>query len=640
MLRVVLSAALLLLSLSAPAVALERITDFVSEVRIAPNGLLTVRETISVWVERSRIRHGIFRDFPTTYTDRFGRRVRVGFRVESVQLDGHDEPYEVSAIDSGKRVKIGRADTLVEYGQHRYTLTYTTDRQVRYFEDYDEVYWNATGNEWVFPIERAAAIVDLPRGARILQSAGYTGALGSTARDVRITRLSDTQIRFDTTRPLGVREGLTVAVGFTKGAVAPPSSAFKVFGFIRDNASSLAAAAGFVVALGYYLIAWVRIGRDPERGVIIPLFSAPADLSPAAVRYVSQMGYDNKAFAAALVDMAVKGFLTISESGGTYTLTRTTHADARARLSGDERALIDKLSLMPGSSIELKQSNRRAVQASISAFQAWLIQSAGRPYFRTNRIWAYGGVVIAAAAGIVSAALCDHPEAGGSLIALAIWTFVIGVLLQASWTQWRQVLRPASMRFWTLVRAIGATVLAVGVAVLGAANHFVATAILGWPASIALVGAGALAFLFRHLLTAPTPAGAKVLDQIEGLRMFLEVAERDRLEALHPPDVTPEVFERFLPYAMALDCETAWARKFEAESAAAGRPIEDADSYSPSWYSGSSRWSGVHSFTDDLGPSLASATASASASPSSSSSGSGGGGSSGGGGGGGGGGGW
>jgi uncharacterized membrane protein len=123
--------------------------------------------------------------------------------------------------------------------------------------------------------------------------------------------------------------------------------------------------------------------------------------------------------------------------------------------------------------------------------------------------------------------------------------------------------------------------------------------------------------------------------------MFLVTAEKARLEALNPPQVTPEVFERFLPYAIALDCENQWSKKFEAEAAAAGTAASSGySSYTPLWYSGSSfNQLGMAAFSSALGASMASAAASASASPGSSS-GSGGGGFSGGGGGGGGGGGW
>jgi uncharacterized membrane protein len=288
----------------------------------------------------------------------------------------------------------------------------------------------------------------------------------------------------------------------------------------------------------------------------------------------------------------------------------------------------------------LQRANRPSIQASVSGFQGWLRQSVEHAYFRTHRFWAYGGLLVIGAAGVAAAALSDAKDAGGSLMALAIWTLALGTVLQMAWNHWGGVLRRSGRRFRSLLKALLMTVLAVGLVLVAVLFGPLVVTGLGLPASIALAAGGGLAVLFRSLLKAPTVAGAKVLDQIEGFRMFLETAERDRLEALHPPTVTPAVFERFLPYAMALDCENEWARRFEAETAASGQPIEtsDTDGYSPSWYSGSSDWSGIGAFASDLGPSLASATASASASESSSSGS--GGGSSGGGGGGGGGGGW
>jgi len=121
--------------------------------------------------------------------------------------------------------------------------------------------------------------------------------------------------------------------------------------------------------------------------------------------------------------------------------------------------------------------------------------------------------------------------------------------------------------------------------------------------------------------------------------MFLTTAEKDRLEVLHPPHVTPEIFEKFLPYAIALDAENAWSRKFEAEAEAAGEAAQKTP-YAPHWYSGASfnRLGGT-GFASSIGAAVAGATAAAATAPGRSS-GFGGGGSSGGGGGGGGGGGW
>ena len=142
-------------------------------------------------------------------------------------------------------------------------------------------------------------------------------------------------------------------------------------------------------------------------------------------------------------------------------------------------------------------------------------------------------------------------------------------------------------------------------------------------------------YIFYHLLKSPTRAGRALLDTVEGFRAFLAATEKDRLNMLNPPEKTPELFEKYLPYALALDIEQQWAEQFSdiLSAAAAG---EGAAVYSPDWYSGTALSSMT---TGGFASSLSSAISSASTTPGSSS-GSGGGGSSGGGGGGGGGGGW
>ncbi len=157
------------------------------------------------------------------------------------------------------------------------------------------------------------------------------------------------------------------------------------------------------------------------------------------------------------------------------------------------------------------------------------------------------------------------------------------------------------------------------------------------PAALNLAAMAFLNALFYHLLKAPTLTGRKIMDQIEGFKLYLSVAEKERLNLLNPPEKTPALFEKYLPFALALDVENAWSEQFAEVLAQAGTETQP---YSPVWYSGSS-WDSFHTsrFTNSLGSSFASAISSSS-SPPGSSSGSGGGGFSGGGGGGGGGSGW
>jgi uncharacterized membrane protein len=156
---------------------------------------------------------------------------------------------------------------------------------------------------------------------------------------------------------------------------------------------------------------------------------------------------------------------------------------------------------------------------------------------------------------------------------------------------------------------------------------------LSWLAIASLVLAVVLNVSFFQWLKAPTLAGRKLLDKIEGFRDYLEMAEKDEMNLRNPPDKIPALFEIYLPYAVALDVAQQWAEKFSSVFA---QLEKDGQSYSPAWYHG-------HDFTvaglGNFASSFAS-TVSSAATPPGSSSGSGGGGSSGGGGGGGGGGGW
>jgi uncharacterized membrane protein len=147
-----------------------------------------------------------------------------------------------------------------------------------------------------------------------------------------------------------------------------------------------------------------------------------------------------------------------------------------------------------------------------------------------------------------------------------------------------------------------------------------------------------LNFLFAWLLKAPTLPGRKIMDQLEGLRMYLSVAEKDRLNMINPPENTPELFEKMLPWALALDVEQQWCEQF---ADILNQTDGEWQGYQPLWYN-SSRGFSANSFGSALGNSLAATISSSATAPGSSSgfSSGGGGGFSGGGGGGGGGGGW
>jgi len=617
--------------LTAGALASERILHFKSDIVVHPDSTMTVTETIKVRSTGREIKRGIIREFPTTYKDRLGHTVKVDFQVEEVLRDGAREPFHLEPVANGVKIYIGKKEVFLPPGVYTYTIRYQTGRQLGFFQDFDELYWNVTGNGWTFAIDQAEAVIELPPGAQVLRNAAYTGPMGAKGQDYQVQTPGGGNIVFSTTRGLSPREGLTIAVSWPKGVVRAPSGQEKMALLLKDNLTAATALIWLATIFCFYLFVWFRVGRDPAGDTIIPLFTPPKDFSPAAVRYLMRMGFDQKSLAAAVVDMAVKGYLTIEEQEGTYTLHKKS-ANPTA-LSRDEEKVAAQL-FGRGADLEMKDTNHESIGGALEALKKNLQKELEKIYFVTNSSYFVSGLVLTLLAlGAIVLTAPDRPLAAFFSIWLSLWTAGCYAIAVMVYKRWKQVGRGGFQVLVTLgVSLFALPFFAFEIVGVGAFAYAISLA-----AALFLGGIAFLNALFYHLLKAPTLAGRKIMDLIEGFKLYLSVAEQERLNLLNPPEKTPELFEKYLPYALALDVENEWSEQFAdvlAQSAVAGR------GYSPHWYSGRS-WdsTGTSGFADSLGSSFSGAIASSSSAPGSSS-GSGGGGSSGGGGGGGGGSGW
>jgi uncharacterized membrane protein YgcG len=633
--RLLLALALLLAGLGGPARAqqVEHLLDFTARIAVQGDGAVEVEEEIAVLALGHSIKRGIYRDLLLTAPDALGL-LRPDFAVAFATRDGKPEPYRVERTGSGVRVWLGQADVFLAPGTYRYRLRYRMGGQVARHDGFDEIYWNVNGTGWNMPVARVAAEVVLPPGARVTRAAAYTGHEGEQGRDVRETRPGEGRIAFETTRPLAAWENLTVAVGFPPGfvAVAEPALWQRALRMLTETTPAALALMLALVLTAYYAVVWWIVGRDPPAGVIVPVWSP--GLPPAAMRYIRTMRFDDQCVAAALLSLAVKGCVAFDErKDGKLVLRRAVPREGAPARSDGEAALLHAL-LGSRDNLVLEQANHRTLSAGRTALHEHFEKTFNRVFFRRNGGWFTLGMLFTILGWL--AVTFGHPDMLLSVV-VGVWLALAAIPLSGAW---RSVL--ASWRGW---RGSGSVTDLVSAGVTGAVVLAV-TVMVGIPAIflsgeldpgtvVALAALGAVNLVFLRLLRAPTAVGRAALDEIEGTRQYLTVAEADRLRFHNPPDRTPRHFEALLPYAVALGVETDWTRQFADVLRRAGTP--DAEGYSPSWYHGS-RFSGDR--LSRLGGSLGASYASAAASPSSSSSGSGGGGSSGGGGGGGGGGGW
>lgn len=630
--RIVRGAACALLLL-APTIARadERILHYLSDVEIQKDSSIEVTETIDVRSENDLIRHGIYRDFPTRYRSPQGAQFRVGFKFEGASLDGAPVKAAVQPFANGIRMKFGDPNSYVSLGEHEYVIRYRVTREIGRFARYDELYWNATGNAWAFPIDEAEARIRLPQPAKFGQRAVYTGPQGSTAQDAVVAEESPGDILFRTTRSLAPYEGLTVAAAFPKGVVAAPTRGSRFLDSLADDGPPLLGLVSLIGLCFFYYLAWARAGRNPRRGTIVPIFTPPDDLTPPAMRYVTRMGADNRTFAAALVDMGVRGHIKLVEEDRGWLAGKEIRLErlaASSQLPEEEESALDCL-CRPGEEIMMEQKNHENFSSAKSALGEILKVRYEGKLFKRNHGWAAAGLFFFIACLWLVCAAIDVATGGA-----AVWQIlvVLGILLTCAllWLAFHE--SPAGKCLLSLIGFIGVgTAVVLGMPILSEALAS------GWwfPLILTLLALPLVISAFWWI-AAPTPEGRKVLDHIAGFKQYLSITERERLDRMTPPADTPELFEKYLPFAIALGVENHWAQRFAGILAAAEAQGRTAFV----WYSGSSNpWSNPTGFVSAVGSSLSSTISSASTAPGSSS-GSGGGGSSGGGGGGGGGGGW
>ncbi|MFL6745974.1 MAG: DUF2207 domain-containing protein [Sphingomicrobium sp.] len=624
-------AALVLLAAPAAAQAEERILHFWSDVQVRKDSSVEVTEAIDVRAEHDRINHGIFRDIPTRYRNRFGGQTRIQLTFEGATLDGAPVPASTEPVSGGIRIKIGDPDSLVAVGEHRYVIRYGATREIGFFKDFDEIYWGATGTGWLFPIDVAEVKIRLPAAIAFGQRSAYTGAYGAKGSNAEVVSEKPGEIVWRTTAPLGPEEGLTVAAAFPKGVVIQPDPSRY---WLADHGPPLVGGAALLALLGYFFYAWQRAGRDPRPGTVVPLFSPPDGLTPAAMRYLTKLNADNRTFAAALVDMGVRGHIRmVEEEGGWFSRdkTRLDRLQSADPLPAEEEAALRELA-RPGESIVMEQKNHTEFAAAKNSLTAVLKTEYEGKMFKRNYGWAAAGAVFFVAALWVTAAAVVAAADEASIWQIGV---VLGSMATAALLSF--AIHGSSAVGKCLLGAIALIAFAVAMSLGFPLFAEALNSGLGLPLLIPALAAPLVVSCFWWI-SAPTREGRAVLDQIAGFKQYLSITERERLDRMTAPDDTPEIFEKYLPFAIALGVENRWADRFQGVLAAAAAAPGGQQGFL--WYSGSgSPWNNPTSFANSMGSSLASTISSASTAPGSSS-GSGGGGFSGGGGGGGGGGGW
>ncbi len=491
--------ALLACILAGSAVAKSwRIADFQDDIVVDQNGSAVVTERISLafvgpW-------HGIHRMIPIEYPGPSGTNYELFLEVQSVtDGEGGKLKYD-SSISNGERdLKIyipGAVDTT-----RTVEITYRVRNGTRFFKDYDEFYWNVTGNDWPVPIDHAAATVHFPAAAAgSLRAQAFTGVYGSSERNAT-AEVNGAEAQFATNAPLPMRGGLTIDVYIPKEVLSEPGALTKFLWFVGGNPIVFLPLVTFA---GMFVLWWYK-GRDPDPGTsVAPMYEPPPGISPAEAGTLLEDAIHPRDITSTMVDLAVRGYIKIEETAEKVLLF--THKDYifhllkpreqwGADLAPHERVMLENV-FAGGTDTRLSDLKNRFYTAV--------------PIIRQD-------------------------------------------IMSALKTKGIYLLDPESANGYSIVAAVGILMLFAILQYLGWANFFNSTPLLILCGLISAV----IWWLFARVMTAKTLKGARTLVAVLGFQEFMNRVDGERLKKM-----PPTTFEKYLPYAMALGVEHHWAQAF------------------------------------------------------------------------------
>ena len=570
-----------------PLRAEERINDYQVDIEVAEDGLLEITERILITSKSYQIVHGINREIPLAFIAADGHRARSFLTVLDVERDGELENHEIIENNRGAVIRIGRSDVKLVPDEYLYTIRYQVNRVVSHSDEHDRLIWNVNGNEGYFPIDALSVRVVLPDGTAPLATDVHTGHFGEEGKDALIKK-SGNVVSFKATRPYAAGENMTIALLLPKGAIQPPDEATLSQWKDYDYASTISGAVTFTWSALLAFLLWFLFGRDPRRGVIVPRWDPPDGMSPGRVGYSVSRNFETgfwTAFSATIIDLAVKGKVVLEDLSDGITVRKTSDEED-SRLPTGQAAI---MKMLPPAGERFRFNSESATQTRElgDAFCNAVIAENGHKYYTPRKwIWIsfallmFLALIVHESSFTVGVEYLDGWLPEHWIPAIAAWFFATKAV-----RKWRELLflsRPAGARKGSILLNLFITVailLVFALIVYADApmprDNFLLTF------SLAMIATLLWAFIGRL-----SRKGRGVMDGIDGLRLYLELAEKERMALADAPIMSPAHYETLLPYAVALGVEKAWSNHFETALAEA-KKTDDQGGYLPTWYTGS-----------------------------------------------------
>lgn len=490
---------------------------FHADIKIYEDSKVIVKEIIEV--EFHIPRRGIFRDIPYIYRDDLGKRIKTPLKVINIEDEkGKQWEYKISKQGGIVSIRIGNPNKYLT-GKQTYVITYSVDNVLLFLSDRDELYWNVTGNGWDASINNAGATVTLPSAKEIKNkwASCYTGVLGSKESKCSY-KLTGDSIEFKS-RDLNPYEGLTIAYGWDKGLIKKPDGYNRLIWELKDNWIFSLPLLSFL----FMFLLWYFGGRDPKVSESVavqyqpPIYTGNA-LTPAEIGVLIDERLDMRDITASIVGLAVKGFIKIEEKE-LFALEETNEITKNVLKFAKFFSFFDIT--------DYSLTKTKKTDASLTEFEQKLM----------GALFESGKTI--SISELKNKFYKNIPDLN---------KIIYKCLISKNYFKSSPDMIRASYKIAGFI-----------ISVLGLILGIIVSENIGEGAILAGILTGVPLFGFARFMPAKTISGAKALIDVKGFEEFLSRAEKDRLERMKDENL----FEKYLPYAIALNVVDRWASAFE-----------------------------------------------------------------------------
>lgn len=551
----------------------EYISSFDSIITVNKNNSVDVIEKITYKTALNAYKHGIYRDiYPYSSEGRKMVISNINVSGDGVR-NANSGSYSWQLLSSesprgGKnvRIKIGDPNTTFT-GERVYVISYTLSQAVAHPKDgdLDEIYWNFTGNDWLMPIKNVNVTVNLPDGVLAKQTACYVGLYGaknsikddvgggvrklnnncSTGIDSANAPPNVSKLYSFSATDLAIGEGLTVAIGFSKGLIPDYTKLDNFLAIVQSYWQWIFAIIIPLASLLFFYRRWSLYGRDPKgTGVIIPQYDVPDKLAPLEVAGLVYEKIDQSKISAELIYLATKGYIKIRQIDGPKVLGMSI---------GEDYELI-KLKDWKGSIQDVDFGGKKFSNSDLSDFDIQILNGVFKNGLNESVTLSSLKNVFYKSVPFILISTAESLKVKG-------YYKNLGNMAKAKLSP---VLVPIAIIYIFAFNIVS------NIKLTHSLDVFILPVLLG-----SIIGV-VIYLIFSKFMASKTEKGVSTYEYLLGLKEYLQIAEKDRLTFHNAPEKKPEVFEKLLPYAMILGVEKSWAKEFEGMY-----------TQQPGWYEGS-----------------------------------------------------